>query len=247
MGRHDNIDVPAAAEGEAFAGNLPTVADRSRTQPGWLALSELAAHDETVRSASGAAKAGAVVRSMRLAAGLSQDQLAAASGMTQSVVSDIERGAGKIGPSFETLLRLAKACGMDIGFAPLGIGAAPAPRPDAQRAADTVMKAALDRIDEDLVARYSHFMASLEAARPGHAKRSDRGKGFGFARAAGGAGEAFAEGETLGRAAAVVVGKVSLGRTVIEVSSEGLLRVHEGNGRDVVYAPISVRTSTSSR
>jgi transcriptional regulator with XRE-family HTH domain len=43
--------------------------------------------------------------------------------MTQSMISDLERGAGKIGPSFETLLRLAEACGMDIGFVPVGMGA----------------------------------------------------------------------------------------------------------------------------
>jgi DNA-binding XRE family transcriptional regulator len=123
MGRYDAIDVPAAGEGEAFAGELPTVADGAGTQPGWMALSELAPRNETVRSASGAAKAGAFVRTMRLAAGLSQDQLASASGMTQSMISDLERGAGKIGPSFETLLRLAEACGMDIGFVPVGMGA----------------------------------------------------------------------------------------------------------------------------
>jgi hypothetical protein len=39
----------------------------------------------------------------------------------------------------------------------------------------------------------------------------------------------------------VVVGKATLGRTTIEVSSEGLLRVREGGGRDVVYGPISVQ------
>lgn len=206
MGKHDAIDVPAAGEGEAFAGELPTVASASRTQPGWMALSNLASRSEMVRSASGAAKAGAFVRTMRLAAGLSQDQLAEASGMTQSMVSDIERGAGKIGPSFDTLLRMAEACGMDIGFAPAGTGEAEVTGLATEGAADAVMTAALDRINDEFAAAAQHFMFSRPIALQ-----------------------------------AVVVGKATLGRTIIEVSSEGFLRVHEGGGRDVVYGPISVQ------
>jgi transcriptional regulator with XRE-family HTH domain len=220
MGRHNAIDVPDAGEGEAFKGELPTLAARSRTQPGWMALSDLASRNEKVRCASGAAKAGAFVRTMRLAAGLSQDQVAAASGMTQSVVSDIERGAGKIGPSFETLLRLAEACGMDIGFAPAGTGGAGAVGHEIDGAADAVMSAALDRMKDGFLAA-GHFMTYSGAA------------GFGPADLIRGQGK-----DTLH---AVVVGKAMLGRTVVEVSSDGLLRVHEGGGRDVVYAPISVQ------
>lgn len=220
MGKHDAIDVPAAGEGEAFAGELPTVASASRTQPGWMALSNLAARNETVRSASGAAKAGAFVRTMRLAAGLSQDQLAEASGMTQSMVSDIERGAGKIGPSFETLLRMAEACGMDIGFAPAGVGETEASGVATEGAADAVMTAALDRINDEFAAAAQHFMfSSVVGANPAN----------------------FMPGRGKDALQAVVVGKATLGRTIIEVSSEGFLRVHEGGGRDVVYGPISIQ------
>ncbi|MCU0894891.1 MAG: helix-turn-helix transcriptional regulator [Rhodospirillales bacterium] len=230
MGRYDAIDVPVAGEGEAFAGDLPRVADGSRTQPGWMALSELALRDETVRSASGAAKAGAFVRTMRLAAGLSQDQLASASGMTQSMVSDLERGAGKIGPSFETLLRLAEACGMDIGFVPVGMGAAETSVHKAQGAADAVMTAALDRINDEFVAAAQHFKFSS----PAGLKPANLGQG-GFAPAT------VMRGQGKDGLHGVVVGKATLGRTTIEVSSEGLLRVREGGGRDVVYGPISVQ------
>lgn len=224
MGRHNAIDVPDAGEGEAFKGELPTLAAGSRTQPGWMALSDLASRNEKVRCASGAAKAGAFVRTMRLAAALSQDQVAAASGMTQSVVSDIERGAGKIGPSFETLLRLAEACGMDIGFAPAGTGAAGAVDHEIDGTADAVMTAALDRINDEFLAA-GHFMTYSGAA----------------SGAAGFAPADLMRDQGKDMLHAVVVGKAMLGRTVVEVSSDGLLRVHEGGGRDVVYAPISIQ------
>jgi transcriptional regulator with XRE-family HTH domain len=114
------IDVPLADSGEAFEGELPRVAGAGVTEPGWVALSALAnSGSARARTAAGAAMAGAFVRTMRIGIGMSQTQLSQASGIAQSVISDIERGAGKVGPGFATMLRLAAACGMEIGFAPV--------------------------------------------------------------------------------------------------------------------------------
>lgn len=60
--------------------------------------------------------AGALVRELRAAAGLTQAQLAATAGTTQSHVSEIEHGTGKQGPTVELLSRIGRACGDPISI-----------------------------------------------------------------------------------------------------------------------------------
>ena len=67
---------------------------------------------------SAAVEAGALVRSGRLAANLSQRELAQAAGLRQPALSAIERGEGKDGPTFRKLRDLAAALGMRIALVP---------------------------------------------------------------------------------------------------------------------------------
>jgi transcriptional regulator with XRE-family HTH domain len=81
-------------------------------------------------SSSAAAEAGDLVRSMRLAAKMSQRELAAAAGLQQPALSAIERGEGKDGPTFRKLRDLAEALGMRVAFVPKeerGASAGPTP------------------------------------------------------------------------------------------------------------------------
>jgi transcriptional regulator with XRE-family HTH domain len=77
-------------------------------------------------SSSAAAEAGDLVRSMRLAAKMSQRELAAAAGLQQPALSAIERGEGKDGPTFRKLRDLAEALGMRVAFVPKDENAASA-------------------------------------------------------------------------------------------------------------------------
>ncbi|WP_299440654.1 helix-turn-helix transcriptional regulator [uncultured Rhodospira sp.] len=66
---------------------------------------------------------GEMVREMRLAAGMSQRDLAEAAGLHQSAISAIERGEGKDGPTYRKIRAIAKALGMDVAFVPLAVTA----------------------------------------------------------------------------------------------------------------------------
>jgi len=66
---------------------------------------------------------GEMVREMRLAAGMSQRDLAEAAGLHQSAISAIERGDGKDGPTYRKIRAIAKALGMDVAFVPLDVTA----------------------------------------------------------------------------------------------------------------------------
>ncbi|MGH8825538.1 MAG: helix-turn-helix domain-containing protein [Jiangellaceae bacterium] len=59
--------------------------------------------------------AGAMLRSMRACAGLSQRELAAKAGVSVSTVSRAEGGGGA-SPSWHSMVRLAQACGCSIWF-----------------------------------------------------------------------------------------------------------------------------------
>jgi transcriptional regulator with XRE-family HTH domain len=69
------------------------------------------------------------LRGLRVAAGLSQESLAQAAGLSTSGVAKIEQG--KVDPTWSTLLRLAQALGVSTGaFAENhGEDAVPAKRP----------------------------------------------------------------------------------------------------------------------
>ena len=64
-------------------------------------------------------RAAMLVRTMRREASLSQRNLAAAIGVSQARVSEIEAGLGKHGPSWEVMERIAAVCGREIGVMPL--------------------------------------------------------------------------------------------------------------------------------
>ena len=57
-------------------------------------------------------EAGQILKESRLRAGLSQRRLAELAGVTQPTVARIERGL--IQPTFERLLELVRACGLDL-------------------------------------------------------------------------------------------------------------------------------------
>jgi HTH-type transcriptional regulator / antitoxin HipB len=63
--------------------------------------------------ASAALEAGRLVRALRERAGLTQTELAAKLGVKQPRVSAIEAGAGRDGPSYALLRRIAIACGVE--------------------------------------------------------------------------------------------------------------------------------------
>jgi transcriptional regulator with XRE-family HTH domain len=57
---------------------------------------------------------GALLRESRLRAGLTQAELGGRAGIASSQVSRYERG--EVLPSLETLRRLVRACGLELGF-----------------------------------------------------------------------------------------------------------------------------------
>ncbi len=63
-------------------------------------------------------RAAMLVRTMRREASLSQRNLAAAIGVSQARVSEIEAGLGKHGPSWDVMERIAAICGREIGVLP---------------------------------------------------------------------------------------------------------------------------------
>ena len=107
------------------------VARRRKPPPGGASVKDLMTvlekdHPELAAqlpASSAAAEAGDLVRSMRLAAKMSQRELAAAAGLQQPALSAIERGEGKDGPTFRKLRDLAEALGMQVAFVPKEEGA----------------------------------------------------------------------------------------------------------------------------
>lgn len=71
--------------------------------------------DEPVGTANPHELAGAMLRSMRAYAGLSQRELAAKAGVSVSTVSRTE-GRGGAPPSWDSMVRLARACGCSVWF-----------------------------------------------------------------------------------------------------------------------------------
>jgi transcriptional regulator with XRE-family HTH domain len=66
--------------------------------------------------ASAALEAGLVVRMLRERVKLSQAELAHLLGVSQPRISAIESGAGRDGPSYALLKRIAAACGMSLNL-----------------------------------------------------------------------------------------------------------------------------------
>jgi Predicted transcriptional regulator with C-terminal CBS domains len=94
-----------------------------------------------------------LVRQMRLAAGLSQRALARRAGTSQPAVVRYERGAAT--PSWETLQRLAVACGRR-----LRISAEAAPEPDDVELAELLLELTPEERLRSL-RRYAHLFHAL--------------------------------------------------------------------------------------
>jgi DNA-binding XRE family transcriptional regulator len=83
--------------------------------------------------ASAAFEAGRLVRTLREQAGLTQQQLAELLDVSQPRVSAIESGAGRDGPSYALLKRIAIACG--VSWNPSALLSKPVPAARAAAAA----------------------------------------------------------------------------------------------------------------
>lgn len=74
--------------------------------------------EEEIGVSSSALRAGQFVRAMRKSKNWTQTQLAEALGWDQVRISNIERGEGTRGPTFDVLHKIASACDYDIRFMP---------------------------------------------------------------------------------------------------------------------------------
>jgi transcriptional regulator with XRE-family HTH domain len=74
--------------------------------------------EEKIGLSSAALKAGGMVREMRHAKGWTQVELADKLGWDQVRISNIERGEGVRGPTFEVLSKIAGACEYELEFRP---------------------------------------------------------------------------------------------------------------------------------
>lgn len=74
--------------------------------------------EEEVGLSSAALRAGELVRGMRKANGWTQTRLADELGWDQVRISNVERGEGTRGPTFDVLTKIADACGFDLQFTP---------------------------------------------------------------------------------------------------------------------------------
>lgn len=75
--------------------------------------------EEKIGLSSAALRAGQAVRSLRKSMGWTQTQLADALGWDQERISNIERGEGTRGPTYDVLQRIAAACQHELQFRPV--------------------------------------------------------------------------------------------------------------------------------
>jgi ribosome-binding protein aMBF1 (putative translation factor) len=119
---------PEAHRAEAGSGDPPRPESRTdvivsdaETSSGRAAQPDLdaligssPAEQDAARDAEVILRVGEMVRSARIARGITQAELAARTRMTQSHISEIERGLGRIGPTVVTLRRLLNALGDEL-------------------------------------------------------------------------------------------------------------------------------------
>lgn len=101
---------PRAATRASMSGR----SDREKSINGLLSRLER----ERPGFAGASMRAGAMIRRMRVHAGLTQSELAGKLDVTQARVSELEAGVGKNGPSFRLLEQIADACGFVFGPIP---------------------------------------------------------------------------------------------------------------------------------
>lgn len=83
--------------------------------------------EEEIGMSSAALRAGQMVRGMRKGKGWTQKQLADLLGWDQERISNIERGEGTRGPTFDVMQKIAAACDHDVTFTPRDTTAGPKP------------------------------------------------------------------------------------------------------------------------
>ncbi|RME62581.1 MAG: XRE family transcriptional regulator [Alphaproteobacteria bacterium] len=105
-------------ESPTEGGQIPVLGRRIGGRGG-VALAErieaeTAGWRQAARHNAAAIRAGQLLRRARELANLTQAQLAQRVGMPQSKISDLERGIGRYGPTFEVMERVAAVCGRHI-------------------------------------------------------------------------------------------------------------------------------------
>src|SRR4051812_12336487 len=96
--------LPVRSRPPANAIGLGRVLDQLQDQPEVLGLEE---------KDRAAIETGLALRRARRATGLTQAQVAKLTGITQGAISNIERGAGKDGPSARVVRQIAAAIGAE--------------------------------------------------------------------------------------------------------------------------------------
>jgi ribosome-binding protein aMBF1 (putative translation factor) len=110
------------ARSDKFFREKASVSSGDRGRP----IADLFAHierthpgiEEQIGLSSAALKAGQIVRTMRKANGWTQTELATQLGWDQERISNIERGEGTRGPTFDVMIKIATACGYVLNFSP---------------------------------------------------------------------------------------------------------------------------------
>jgi transcriptional regulator with XRE-family HTH domain len=121
MSKRSEQPVVAPAPPEQRIGKPQTSSGRRGKPLDYLLARIEAKHpgiEEEIGLSSAAVRAGRQVREMRQAKGWTQVQLAQALGWDQVRISNIERGEGPLGPTFDVLQRIAAVCDYDIEFKP---------------------------------------------------------------------------------------------------------------------------------
>jgi transcriptional regulator with XRE-family HTH domain len=121
MNKSSDPKVVADAPPEQIIGK-PQVSSNDRGKPVDRILARMEARfpgiEEKIGLSSAAVRAGRLVREMRQAKGWTQVRLAKELGWDQVRISNIERGEGTRGPTFDVLQKIAAACDYDIEFKP---------------------------------------------------------------------------------------------------------------------------------
>lgn len=106
--------------------------------------------EKKIGLSSAALRAGQIVRDMRKANGWTQTKLADLLGWDQERISNIERGEGTRGPTFDIMQKIATVCNYDLRFLP--------------RSQDTADVAADAKSDTaDLIAALEALTTEIEA------------------------------------------------------------------------------------
>ncbi|HEY4142104.1 MAG TPA: helix-turn-helix transcriptional regulator [Pseudolabrys sp.] len=132
--------------------------------------------EQEVGLSSAALRAGELVRDMRKGNGWTQTQLAEMLGWDQVRMSNIERGEGTRGPTFDVMTKIAEACGYDWQFTPREVAKAV---PNENEPEDFARRAIIHPSDLDPFngPDFGESVPALEAEAPRSASPLRRGLG----------------------------------------------------------------------